>query len=70
MVPPPPRTPAPCNVCDRAGAVQLVPDRHEEDTWRVRVFCTRCLDEMLALFPLRPRTFRERELTGYFTRRR
>lgn len=57
--------PPDCSVCARPDAHSLlVPDRHEGDAWEARPFCPLCLDAMLAVFPLHPRRFLRRELTG------
>ena len=56
----------PCVVCAACDAPQRVPERGEGT--RVDRFCPLCLDAMLAVFPLRPRRFLARELTGRYPR--
>ena len=56
----------PCVVCAACDAPQRVPERGEGT--RVDRFCPLCLDAMLAAFPLRPRRFLARELTGRYPR--
>jgi hypothetical protein len=58
-----------CSVCAAARPAQLVPERSEGDE-TVYPFCTRCLDALLDLFPLRPRALVARELTGRLPPRR
>ncbi len=54
-----------CTVCTRAGADQLVPERGDAaPPFRYDVLCPLCLDGLLAFFPLTPRMFARRELTG------
>lgn len=62
-----------CSVCG-TPATQLLPERGESwDTAadaRVHLLCTVCLDDLLALFPLRVAAFVRRETTGSFRRSR
>ena len=63
----PPSLPTLCTACASADALNLVPtDRGGGDDLVVRfhVLCPLCLDELLRVFPLRPRMFSRRETTG------
>ena len=63
MIAPPP-LPNLCDVCMRAGAEQLLPDRSDTEPWYYQVLCTVCLDALLGAFPLHPAALRRREITG------
>ena len=56
-----------CDVCDRphSSSLFIVPDR-DTHTDRWDYMCPLCLDAMLQLFPLNPRRFLTRELTGSY----
>lgn len=58
----------PCDVCVAHGGSQEVPYRDPDDA-RTHHLCPLCLDAMLAYFPLHPRRFLQRELTGDFFQR-
>ena len=63
-----PTLPALCTACASTGAWNLVPDRGDDLLVRFQVLCPLCLDELLALFPLTPRMFARREITGRLRR--
>lgn len=61
----------PCEVCCRAPAQQLLPERTPRelsDGWTYHELCVVCLDQVLYLFPFRPHMLTQRELTGRFLR--
>lgn len=57
-----PSTPTPCEICSVASACCIVPERSEE--WLFSVFCTRCLDALIGVFPLSINALHNRELVG------
>ena len=57
----------PCEVCARAPAPHLLPERAPRelgDGWACQALCPLCLDALLGLFPLRPQWLARREITG------
>ena len=65
------RLPQLCTICASARGEQLLPDRSDATPpYRYDVLCPLCLDDLLDLFPIGPRTFAQREVWGRFVRTR
>ena len=62
-----PLTPQLCHVCMSTQGWHVVPDRCPQ-VWRFDVLCPVCVDALLAVFPLVPAMFGNRELTGSLRR--
>ena len=56
--------PATCDVCRAYPASNLVPDRFELDDWTTDVYCPRCIDEFLSVFPIYFVCLMRREIIG------